>query len=85
MALNLQDAYLSQVKKENQLVVIYLVTGIQLKGIVKGYDNFTILLENAEKKIQLIYKHAVTTINSIKTVDASFLNEAFKPTEKSAN
>lgn len=73
MALNLQDAYLAQVKRENHQVAIYLVNGIQLKGVVAGFDNFTILLENQEKKLQLIYKHAVTTINSSKSVSASHL------------
>jgi len=78
MQLNLQDAYLSQVKKENNGVVIYLVNGFQLKGSIKGFDNFTIFIENSEGKIQMIYKHAVTTINSLKPVNINFLSDAFK-------
>lgn len=78
MQLNLQDAYLSQVKKENLGCVIYLVNGFQLKGNIKGFDNFTIFIENSEGKIQMIYKHAVTTINSIKNVNTAFLGDAFK-------
>jgi host factor-I protein len=79
MQLNLQDAYLGQLKKDNLLVVVYLVNGFQLKGSIKGFDNFTIFLEN-EGKIQMVYKHSVTTINPIKSISMSFLSDAFKTT-----
>jgi host factor-I protein len=78
MQLNLQDAYLGQCKKDNQQVIIYLVNGFQLKGNIKGYDNFTIFIENTEGKLQMIYKHSVTTINAVKTVNTAFLGDAFK-------
>ncbi|MCD4784373.1 MAG: RNA chaperone Hfq [Candidatus Eremiobacteraeota bacterium] len=77
MHLNLQDAYLGQLKKDNLLVVVYLVNGFQLKGLIKGFDNFTVFLEN-EGKIQMVYKHAITTINPVKSISLSFLSEAFK-------
>jgi host factor-I protein len=77
MQLNLQDAYLGQLKKENLLAVVYLVNGFQLKGLIKGFDNFTVFLEN-EGKIQMVYKHAITTINPVKAISLSFLSEAFK-------
>lgn len=73
MSVSFQDAYLDQLKKESQPVIIYLVNGVQLKGTVKRFDNFTIFLENHENKIQLVYKHAVTTISPLKTIDLSFL------------
>lgn len=78
MQVNLQDAFLSQVKKEGAMVVIYLVNGFQLKGVVKGFDNFTVFIENSENKLQMIYKHSVTTISPLKPVGLSFLGEAFK-------
>jgi len=58
----LQDAYLAEVKRQAVPVVIYLVNGFQLRGIVKGFDPFTIVLE-FEHKVHLIYKHAVSTIS----------------------
>ena len=58
----LQDAYLAEVKRQAVPVTIYLVNGFQLRGIVKGFDPFTIVLEY-EKKVHLIYKHAVSTIS----------------------
>lgn len=78
MQVNLQDAFLAQVKKEAALVVIYLVNGFQLKGIVKGFDSFTIFIENSENKVQMIYKHSVTTMSPVKSLGFAFLGEAFK-------
>ena len=58
--LNLQDTYLNQLRKEKTPVVIYLTNGVRLKGVIKGFDNFVVLLkENAQS---LIYKHAISTI-----------------------
>lgn len=61
-AINLQDMFLNQVRKEGTVVSIYLVSGAQLKGNVKGFDSFTILLDPPGKPTLLIYKHAVTSI-----------------------
>jgi host factor-I protein len=58
----LQDAYLAEVKRQAVPVTIYLMNGFQLRGVVKGFDPFTIVLEY-EKKAHLIYKHAVSTIS----------------------
>lgn len=65
--LNLQDAFLNQVRKENIPVTIYLVNGFQLKGNVKGFDNFTVILD-FEGKQQMVYKHAISTISPFKPV-----------------
>lgn len=61
-AVPLQDTYLSEIKRQAVPVTIYLVNGFQLRGVVKGFDNFTILLEY-ERKTHLIYKHAVSTVS----------------------
>ena len=60
--LNLQDTFLNQARKENIGVTIYLVNSVQLRGNVRGFDAFTILLDSPGKATQLIYKHAVTSI-----------------------
>jgi len=60
--INLQDGFLNQVRKESVPVVVYLVNGVQLRGVVRGFDNFTIILEY-EGKQQMVYKHAVSTIS----------------------
>ena len=59
---NLQDLFLNQARKENMGVTIYLVGGVQLKGHVRGFDVFTVLLETPGKPTQLIYKHAIASV-----------------------
>ena len=66
-AINLQDVFLNQVRKDKMTVVIYLTNGFQLKGLVRGFDNFIVVLE-AESKQQMIYKHAISTIIPAKEV-----------------
>lgn len=67
--LNLQDSFLNQIRRENVPVIIYLVNGFQLRGAVRGFDNFTVILENDGKQ-QLVYKHAISTITPIRAVQA---------------
>jgi len=56
---NLQDTFLNQVRKENIAVTIYLINSVQLRGHVRGFDAFTILLESPGRPTQLVYKSAV--------------------------
>ncbi len=58
---NLQDTFLNQIRKDNMQSTIFLVNGYQIKGNIRSFDNFTILLD-VEGKQQLVYKHAVSTI-----------------------
>lgn len=80
--MNLQDVFLAQMRRENHMVVIYLLNGFQIKGTVKAYDNFTIFIETAEGKLQVIYKHAVSTITPIKNLGTDFLMESIKKTSE---
>lgn len=67
-AINLQDVFLNQVRKEHLPITIYLVNGFQIKGTVKGFDSYTIVLDSDGKQ-HLIYKHAISTITPIKSVN----------------
>jgi host factor-I protein len=58
---NLQDSFLNQLRKENMLTTIFLVNGYQIKGNIRSFDSFTVLLD-VDGKQQLVYKHAVSTI-----------------------
>ncbi|TFH43124.1 MAG: RNA chaperone Hfq [Chrysiogenales bacterium] len=58
---NLQDHFLNTARKEKIELNIYLVNGVPIRGRVLSFDNFTLLME-VEKKHNLIYKHAVSTI-----------------------
>src|SRR3954471_1504125 len=65
---NLQDTFLNQVRKENIAVTIYLINSVQLRGHVRGFDTFTILLESPGRPTQLVYKSAVTSIVPMRPV-----------------
>jgi len=62
-AMNLQDSFLNQVRRENAEVKVLLVNGTALRGIVKGFDNFTVILNNRNGQ-HLIYKHAIAQLVS---------------------
>ena len=76
----LQDAYLTQIRKERIPVTIHLVNGFQLKGFIKGFDNFIILLEN-EGKQMMLYKHAVSTVTPARQVVLSSNNPSYNDKE----
>lgn len=71
---NLQDIFLNSARKNKIQVTIYLTNGFQLKGFVKGFDNFTVVLDSEGKQI-LIYKHSITTITPLTQILFSNLNE----------
>jgi host factor-I protein len=64
---NFQDVFLNGARKTKMTVTIHLVNGFQLKGTVRGFDNYVIVLETDEKQM-LVYKHAVTTITPTKPI-----------------
>lgn len=68
--LNLQDTYLNLLRKQKTSVVVYLTNGVRLKGVIKGFDNFVILLK--ENTYSLIYKHAISTIIPEKEIEIGF-------------
>lgn len=70
--LNYQDLFLNYVRKTSLPVIIYMVNKFQVKGIVKAFDSFVVVLE-VEGNQQMIYKHAISTIVPTKEMD--ILNE----------
>ncbi|EJY55171.1 RNA chaperone Hfq [Alicyclobacillus hesperidum URH17-3-68] len=65
--MNIQDTFLNQVRKDRIPVIVYLVNGFQIRGVVRAFDNFTIVVE-AEGKQQMIYKHAISTFIPMRQV-----------------
>ncbi|RSL33244.1 RNA chaperone Hfq [Salibacterium salarium] len=57
---NIQDQFLNTLRKEKIPVTVFLLNGFQLRGHVKAFDNFTVVLDSDGKQ-QLIYKHAIST------------------------
>lgn len=66
-SVNIQDNFLNQLRKSHMPITVFLTNGFQLRGILKAFDNFTVLLETDGKQ-QLIYKHAISTFAPIKNV-----------------
>ncbi len=79
---NLQDIFLNQMRKEKIPVTMYLVNGARLTGMIKGFDNFVILLKQENQ--QLVYKHAISTIIPDKPVDFMEVMEMKKEAEQGA-
>ena len=64
---NIQDVFLNHIRKRRISVTIYLVNGVKIEGVIKGFDNFVIILKDESQK--MIYKHAVSTIEPSEEID----------------
>ncbi len=58
----LQDTFLTECRRQGTSIVVFLVNGFQLRGVLKAFDSFTILLEY-DDRTHLVYKHAISTIS----------------------
>ena len=58
--INLQDQFLNHLRKERTPVTIHILNGSKITGIIKGFDNFSILLKGENQ--HLIYKHSIAMI-----------------------
>ena len=67
MAHNYQDLILSAIRRDSTPVTIYLTSGFQIRGTLKAFDNYVIVVETDGKQ-QMVYKHAISTIVPLKAV-----------------
>ncbi len=58
---SVQDVFLNKIRKEKMTVTVFLINGVKLQGVVTWFDNFSMLLRR-ESHVQLVYKHAISTI-----------------------
>lgn len=65
MGKNFQDVILNQVRKESMPVTIFLTSGFQIRGTIKGFDSYVVLVE-VDGKLQMVYKHAISTVAPLK-------------------
>lgn len=65
--MNLQDLFLNTVRKERTPLTVYLLSGYQLRGTVRGFDSFVVMLD-CDGKQNMVYKHAISTIIPAKNV-----------------
>jgi host factor-I protein len=65
---DLQDSFLNQVRKDRSVITVFLMNGFQFRGVVRGYDAFTVVLDTDGRQ-QMIYKHAISTLVPPKPVE----------------
>ncbi len=58
---NLQDVFLNHIRKGKVPVTVFLINGVKLQGVISSFDNFCLLLRR-DGHVQLVYKHAVSTV-----------------------
>ena len=57
----LQDLFLGAAARQHEAMTVFLVNGVMLTGEVASFDQFCLLLERGGL-VQLVYKHAVSTL-----------------------
>ena len=83
MARNLQDAFFQKAKNDGIPVSVYLLSGFRISGIIKGFDTFTVLIEQQEGGTQLIFKHAISTVSGGKNLTTDGVFSCFdRPKQK---
>lgn len=65
---NYQDQFLAAARREKCPVTVFLMNGFQMKGYIRGFDSFVVLVES-EGKQQMIFKHAISTIVPLKPLE----------------
>jgi len=64
---NLQDRFLNQARKDRTMLTLFLMNGFQLRGTILSFDQFAVLVLSDGKQ-NLIYKHAISTIQPAETI-----------------
>lgn len=59
--INLQDAFLNVVRQQGQMITVILMNGYQMRGVIRGFDSFIVMLESDGRQ-QMVYKHAISTM-----------------------
>lgn len=65
---NLQDVFLTKARRRGVPLTVFLVNGFQMRGVVRGFDPFVVVLES-EGRQMLLYKHAISTIAPVQSID----------------
>ncbi len=58
---NYQDQFLAAARREKCVVTVFLMNGFQMKGVIRGFDSFVVMVESDNRQ-QMIFKHAISTI-----------------------
>lgn len=76
-AQNLQDVFLAAARRGEIPVTVFMVNGFQMRGVITGFDSFTVVL-NCDGKQNMVYKHAISTVSPLHPIDLSEWEEGLK-------
>lgn len=65
--INFQETFLLRARRDAVPVTMFLMNGFQMRGVIRGFDAFVVVLES-EGRQQLIYKHAISTIAPLRPI-----------------
>jgi host factor-I protein len=60
--LSLQEQLLQEAFQKRKDITLILLKGLHVKGIIRGFDTYSVFKMEVEGKQQLVYKHAISTI-----------------------
>lgn len=60
--INIQENFLNQVRKDGDTISVYLTSGFLLRGKIKSFDKFTLILNDRSGQQHLVYKHAIASV-----------------------
>lgn len=66
----LQEIFLNAVHNSGDPVTMFLVNGVMLQGDIAAFDLFCMLLQR-DGLVQLVYKHAISTVQPSRPLDLS--------------
>lgn len=67
MAVNAQNIFLNKIRIDKDRINVFLSSGVRLYGVVKGFDEYTIVLENQGNQT-LIFKNNIVSITPQKAI-----------------
>ena len=70
-AQNIQDSFLNNARREKAPITIYLLSGVKLTGRIKSFDKYSVVLDTSNNQEQLIFKHAISTVVTSKSVQSA--------------
>ena len=70
-AQNIQDSFLNNARREKAPITFYLLSGVKLTGRIKSFDKYSVVLDTSNNQEQLIFKHAISTVVTSKSVQSA--------------
>ena len=70
----LQDLFLQAASRQHEAMTVFLVNGVMLQGAVADFDQFSLMLERGGQ-VQLVYKHAISTMQPDQPLDLGSAEE----------